>query len=65
MGIITLHAGKRSSIEIVMHRVIAGLDRFDPREVDHKDGNGLNNTRNNLRIYSRQQNAQNQIYANP
>lgn len=40
---------------LIMHRVIlnapAGL------EVDHKDGNGLNNTRANLRLVTRRQNV--------
>lgn len=41
-----------------MHRLILGID--DPRvEVDHIDGNGLNNVRSNLRIATRLQNARN------
>ena len=48
--------GKTRTIK--MHRFILGID--DPAIwVDHKDGNGLNNTRDNLRICSRNQNQQN------
>lgn len=43
-----------------MHRVILGLDRYDPRMPDHRDGNGLNNTRGNLRIATSAQNRANQ-----
>jgi hypothetical protein len=40
-----------------MHRVIMNPDLL--HEVDHKDRNGLNNQKNNLRICSHQQNAMN------
>ena len=43
-----------------MHRLIMGLQYGDHREIDHIDGNGWNNCRNNLRIVTRQQNMFNQ-----
>jgi hypothetical protein len=41
--------GKR--LTILMHREILGLKPGDPG-VDHRDGNGLNNRRKNLRLAS-------------
>jgi hypothetical protein len=44
--------------DILMHRVILSL--VDPRiECDHRDGNGLNNQRMNLRACSHAQNGRN------
>jgi len=45
------------SYTVYMHRVILGLG--DGSEVDHRDGNGLDNRRENLREASRSQNNQN------
>lgn len=42
---------------VFMHRVI--MDAPDGLDVDHGDGNGLNNVRGNLRIATRAQNNQN------
>lgn len=48
---------ERKTTKIIMHRVITGARKGI--EVDHIDGNGLNNTRENLRLCTRKQNARN------
>lgn len=40
-------------------RLILGLSKGDPREADHKNGDGLNNTRENLRVSEHRQNVRN------
>lgn len=49
--------GRRSCV--LLHRVILGLGPGDP-DVDHVNGDGLNNTRTNLRIATASQNVANQ-----
>lgn len=44
---------------VFMHRLIMGLERGNPIEIDHRDHNGLNNQRNNLRLGTHKQNCQN------
>lgn len=44
---------------VLMHRDILGLDYGDPREGDHKDGDGLHNVESNLRVVTPLQNAAN------
>ncbi len=44
---------------VQMHRVIMGCKKGDGLIVDHKDGNGLNNQKSNLRIVTRAQNNTN------
>ena len=46
----------RSKSSTYMHRFILGLEQGDGKEIDHKDGNGLNNCRENLRLCTRSQN---------
>jgi hypothetical protein len=40
--------GRRTML--MLHRLLCGLDFGDPREVDHIDGDGLNNLPSNLRV---------------
>lgn len=54
----TFYATVKNSIHIHMHRLILGLDKND-LEVDHIDGNGLNNQRSNLRKATSTQNKVN------
>lgn len=42
---------------VYLHRLIMGFPKY---LVDHKDGNGLNNTKDNLRIATCQENQRNQ-----
>jgi hypothetical protein len=42
-----------------MHKMVLGGTIGDGKEIDHIDGNGLNNTRLNLRVCSHRQNLQN------
>ena len=44
---------------VFIHRVIAGLDKTDVRRVDHRNGNGLDNRRANLRIALHAENMRN------
>lgn len=46
-------------ITIPMHRHIVGLDGNDRRQVDHINGNPLDNRRANLRICSKDENSRN------
>jgi hypothetical protein len=54
--------GRNSTI--LMHRHLLGLEPGD-RCVDHVDGNGLNNKRENLRIVSKKENAWNRTRKAP
>jgi len=60
----TAYAWRGGSIEgkkvqIKMHRYILGLFNGDKGQVDHRDRNGLNNQRDNLRIATRRENRAN------
>jgi hypothetical protein len=57
---ITTFGPRRQRTHIRMHRLILGLGRGTPNtNVDHIDGNGLNNTRANLRVCTTYQNSLN------
>lgn len=45
--------------QVRMHRVIMGLARGDVRQVDHRNGDPLDNRRSNLRVATHRQNMQN------
>lgn len=53
----TLPNGRRQRKEILLHRFL--IDAPEGMDVDHKDGDGLNCQRDNLRIATRSQNAAN------
>lgn len=55
--------GKISTIQ--MHRLLMGLVVNEPKLVDHKDGDGLNNRRENLRIASSKVNGFNRCSPHP
>ena len=54
-----IRVGKKQIIER-MHRRVLGLKFGDGRIADHKDENGLNNQRDNLRIATKAENGRNQ-----
>lgn len=49
----------------LMHRMIVGAGKGDPRRVDHHDCNGLNCCRYNLRITGQQNNTANRRHHRP
>jgi hypothetical protein len=62
----TFYARRNSSIKnnsksqtIWMHRFILGLKKGDERQVDHGNHKGWDNRRENIKIKSRRQNAEN------
>ena len=63
--------GPRRHINITMHRVIMGCTSMGglairpSEQVDHINGDGLDNRRINLRIVTRSQNHQNQVRVKP
>jgi AP2 domain. len=55
----TQWTSKTTRIYLVMHRVILGLEHADKRQCDHKNGNGLDNRRSNIRIATKRENSYN------
>lgn len=60
-GIGLYYAGRRGGgvTKLRMHRVVLGLQPGDGIEADHKNGNGLDNRRGNLRSCTHAQNVRN------
>ncbi len=52
---------KSMNYPVRMHREIMGLIYKDGKQTDHRDGNGLNNQKYNLRICSNAENARNAV----
>ena len=56
----TFYVIRRSGrTSMTMHRLILGLQPGDGRETDHKNRNGLNNCRDNVRVCTRKENVLN------
>jgi len=51
---------KNQCIQILMHRQILGLKKGDGKKTDHRNGNGLDNRWENLRICTNAENIRNQ-----
>lgn len=51
--------GKNGKPEIYLHRLVLGLAKGDGIKADHKNGNGLDNRKENLRIATKIQNQWN------
>jgi len=57
--VISKRLGPKKVVHIYLHKRIAGCDKGNGFQVDHIDGNRLNNSRKNLRICTHHQNQYN------
>lgn len=57
IGMTYTEEGKR--YKVMMHRMILGLKKGEKMQGDHRDGNGLNNRRENIRPATQAQNGRN------
>lgn len=55
--------GSRQGQKVFLHRLILGLQKGDPREGDHTEGNTLDNRREKLRISTVSQNRHNRTFS--
>lgn len=55
---------KNRNKSFIMHRLIMKLDFDDKRQIDHINGNGLDNRKKNLRICTNQENSFNGLKKN-
>ena len=49
---------------VLLHREVMGCTKGDGKYVDHRDGNGLDNQKKNLRIVTNQENVSNRTRQN-
>lgn len=56
-GTFTFINGK--PVHVALHRLIMGLSKGDGKEIDHINGNGLDNRKQNLRVCTRGENLRN------
>ena len=56
----TINNGERKRHTLYLHHCVLGFP-LNKLEIDHRDGNGLNNQRDNLHIVTRRKNTLNRV----